>query len=240
MKVHKAIFNWSGGKDSALALYKVLQAQNYHIACLLTSVSAEYQRISMHGIRRKLLNAQAEAIGIPLEIIEIPESAGMETYDRLMGKKLKELQKANYTHSIFGDIYLEDLRKYREQRLGEIPIKAVFPLWKRDTKELIREFIDLGFKTMVVAADASKLDKDFVGRVIDKDFLKDLPKGVDPCGENGEFHTFVFDGPIFNKPVHFEKGETVLKEYAAAKDAAWSSRFWYLDLVEPEATRKVQ
>jgi uncharacterized protein (TIGR00290 family) len=228
MKQAKAIFNWSGGKDSALALHYIRQHNQFDPACLLTSVSAQYKRISMHGVREELLRAQAEAIGIPLEIIEIPESAGMKDYDKLMGTKLRELKTEGYTHSIFGDIYLEDLRSYREQRLSEIPMKAVFPLWKRDTKELVAEFIRLGFKTMVVAADASKLDKSFVGRVIDNDFINDLPAGVDPCGENGEFHTFVFDGPVFKNALAIEKGETVLKEYKSAGN--WSSRFWYIDI----------
>ena len=143
---NKSIFNWSGGKDSALALYKILQNDDYHIGCLLTSVNKEYQRISMHGIRKELLIQQAQSIGLPLEIIEIPESTNMDTYDRLMLKKLSTLKKSDYEYSIFGDIFLEDLRAYREQKLAEAKLKAVFPLWKIDTKEVIQEFIDLGFK----------------------------------------------------------------------------------------------
>jgi uncharacterized protein (TIGR00290 family) len=228
---NKSIFNWSGGKDSALALYKILQNDDYHIGCLLTSVNKEYQRISMHGIRKELLIQQAQSIDLPLEIIEIPESTNMDTYDQLMLKKLSRLKKSDYEYSIFGDIFLEDLRAYREQKLAEAKLKAIFPLWKTDTKEVIQEFIDLGFKTMVVAADANLLGKEFVGRIIDLQFLKDLPKNVDPCGENGEFHTFVFDGPIFHKPIDFTIGEKVLKEYKNDENSNWNSKFWYCDLI---------
>jgi uncharacterized protein (TIGR00290 family) len=228
---NKSIFNWSGGKDSALALYKILQNDDYHIGCLLTSVNKEYQRISMHGIRKELLIQQAQSIDLPLEIIEIPESTNMDTYDQLMLKKLSRLKKSDYEYSIFGDIFLEDLRAYREQKLAEAKLRAVFPLWKIDTKEVIQEFIDLGFKTMVVAADANLLGKEFVGRIIDLQFLKDLPKNVDPCGENGEFHTFVFDGPIFHKPIDFTIGEKVLKEYKNDENSNWNSKFWYCDLI---------
>ena len=228
----KSIFNWSGGKDSALALYKVLQQDDYKIGCLLTSVNKEYQRISMHGIRKELLIQQAQSISLPLEIIEIPESTNMDTYDRLMLQKLSELKKSDYEYSIFGDIFLDDLRAYREKKLAEAKLKAVFPLWKIDTKEVIQEFIDLGFKTIVVAADANLLGKGFVGRIIDNQFLKDLPNNVDPCGENGEFHTFVFDGPIFHKPIDFTIGEKVLKEYKNDENSNWSSKFWYCDLIE--------
>jgi uncharacterized protein (TIGR00290 family) len=227
----KSIFNWSGGKDSALALYKILQQDDYKIGCLLTSINKEYQRISMHGIRKELLIQQAQSIGLPLEIIEIPESTNMDTYDQLMLKKLSRLKKSDYEYSIFGDIFLEDLRAYREQKLAEAKLRAVFPLWKIDTKEVIQEFIDLGFKTMVVAADANLLGKEFVGRIIDLQFLKDLPKNVDPCGENGEFHTFVFDGPIFHKPIDFTIGEKVLKEYKNDENSNWNSKFWYCDLI---------
>jgi len=229
--VNKSVFNWSGGKDSALALYKIRQENNYNVGCLLSSINKEYQRISMHGVRKSLLLQQAESIGIPLEIIEIPESTAMKTYDHLMGERLHLLKNRGYAFSIFGDIFLEDLRAYRELRLSEIPLKGIFPLWKRPTIEIINEFIELGFKTIVVAADANLLGKDFVGRIIDKQFLKDLPPNIDPCGENGEFHTFVFDGPIFKKAVDFEIGEKVLKEYKNEENAAWSSKFWYCDLL---------
>ncbi len=133
-------------------------------------------------------------------------------------EKLKALKEEGFTGAVFGDIFLEDLKQYRETQLATIGFKAIFPLWKRNTAELMHEFIDLGFKTIVVCTKAEVLDENFVGRVIDKDFLKDIPAHVDPCGENGEFHTFVYDGPIFQKPVEFTIGEKVYREYVAPKD----------------------
>lgn len=231
MTTKKAIFNWSGGKDSALALYKCIENKEFEITQLLTSINEERQRISMHGIRKELLIQQAESIGISLNIIEIPESTNMETYDSVMKNKLLSLKQKEIDYSIFGDIFLEDLRAYRESRLKEVSLKGIFPLWKIQTKDVIEEFINLGFRTIVVAVDAKVLSKDFVGREIDKDFLEELPPNVDPCGENGEFHTFVFDGPIFKQPIGFKIGDKVLKEYKNSDNERWNSRFWYCDLI---------
>ncbi|GGK51052.1 MULTISPECIES: diphthine--ammonia ligase [Flavobacteriaceae] len=217
MEQHKAIFNWSSGKDSALALYHVLQEKKFEITNLVTTVNSKYDRISMHGVRNELLTAQGKEIGIPIKRILLPESPSMEDYNAIMKEQLLEINKEKITHSIFGDIFLEDLREYRENKLKEVGLKANFPLWKRDTTQLVNEFIDLGFKTMVVCCKAELMGTDFVGRVLDKDFLKDLPKNVDPCGENGEFHTFVFDGPIFKNPIKFELGEKTFREYAKPK-----------------------
>lgn len=214
----KAIFNWSGGKDSSLALYHILNEGRFNVTGLMTTVNSKYNRISMHGVRNELLYAQGESIGIPIKEIRLPEMPSMSEYDETMKDVLSELKKDHITHSIFGDIFLEDLKKYREDRLKEVGLTAHFPLWKRDTKELVNEFIDLGFKTVVVCVKSDLLSKDFAGRVIDRDFLKDLPKNVDPCGENGEFHTFVFDGPIFKTPIKYQLGDIVFKEYKAPKD----------------------
>ena len=218
MNKKKAIFNWSGGKDSSLALYHILQQKEFDITNLMTTVNSKFDRISMHGVRKELLYSQGESIGLPIKEIRVPEMPTMAEYDSLMKEVLTEVNAAGVTHSIFGDIFLEDLRDYRIQKLSEVGLKGHFPLWKRDTTELIHEFIDLGFKTILVCTKAELLGDDFVGRVIDKDFLKDLPNNVDPCGENGEFHTFVFDGPIFKKPIDFTIGETVFKEYEAPKN----------------------
>lgn len=241
----KAIFNWSSGKDSALALYKILQNTDYEIECLLTSVNKEYQRISMHGIRVDLLHEQAKNIGIPLKILEVPEMPTMEIYEKVMTETLLGIKQNGITHSIFGDIFLEDLRVYRENQLKKIGLKGVFPLWKISTKDLIQEFISLGFKTIVVCVNEKYLDKSFVGRIIDQDFINDLPKNVDVCGENGEFHTFTFDGPIFSKPVDFEIGEIVYRKYEKPEkqetsntacdtndDTAFDFGFWYCDLLK--------
>lgn len=228
----KALFNWSGGKDSALCLYKVIQAQQYDIECLLTTVNEQYQRISMHGVRVDLLEAQAKSIGLPSVKVSIPELPTMEVYETIMENVLKNLKAKGVTTSIFGDIFLEDLRQYREDKLSASNINAVFPLWKIPTHQLIREFIDLGFKTIVACVNDQYLDKSFAGRIIDEDFLNDLPRNVDPCGENGEFHTFVFDGPIFSEPVPICTGEVVYREYET-NDSAQKGKngYWYCDLL---------
>ncbi|AZB23774.1 diphthine--ammonia ligase [Chryseobacterium bernardetii] len=231
----KALFNWSSGKDSALALYKILQDDEYEVKTLLTSINKEFQRISMHGVHVLLLERQASHLGIPLTKMELPKEPSMEEYQRIMNTTMNEIQAQGITHSIFGDIFLEDLRQYREKQLNTIGIQAVFPLWKQNTSDLIREFLKLGFKTIVTCVNGMYLDKSFAGRVIDQQFLDDLPKNVDPCGENGEFHTFTFDGPIFKNPVQFEIGETVKKTYPKPKsnpeDRDEEYVFWFCDLL---------
>lgn len=240
---NKAIFNWSSGKDSALALYKTLQNPTFEVVTLLTSVSEQYQRISMHGVRVELLDQQAKSIGIPLTKMMIPEMPTMEVYENVMRTTLTHLKEQGVTHSIFGDIFLEDLRLYRENKLKEIGFEGEFPLWKEDTKALIDEFLALGFKTIVTCVNEKFLDKSFVGRVIDQQFISDLPHNVDVCGENGEFHTFTFDGPIFSQPIAFEIGEIVHRKYEKPKGTSSSNTacdtdntpsefgFWYCDLI---------
>lgn len=229
----QAYFNWSGGKDSTLALYKVLQDKQFDIRYLLTTLNEEADRISMHGVRSELLTAQAESLGIPAKKVHLPASSDMQAYESVMSTAIEELKSEGISDCIFGDIFLEDLRTYREEKLREVSIAAHFPLWKRNTLELVREFIDLGFKTIVVCVDASKLDESFAGRVIDNQFLSDLPDNVDPCGENGEFHTFVFDGPIFRYPISFQTGEKVLKTYTVKNQEEKSIEygFWFQDLI---------
>ncbi len=209
----KAIYSWSGGKDSALGLFKLLQESRYDVIELMTNVSQTYQRISMHGVRRELLECQAQNIGIALNVLELPEMPSMEVYDSILGETLSRYKSKGIEAVAFGDIFLEDLKKYREDQLFAYSLEGVFPLWKKPTNKLISEFIDLGFKTIVTCVNEKYLDKSFVGRIIDEKFISDLPASVDPCGENGEFHTFVFDGPIFKKPVLFSIGEKVYKKY---------------------------
>ncbi len=239
---YKSLFNWSGGKDSSLALYHTLNDKRYSVEKLLTNVNNQHRRISMHGVREELLEQQAISIGIPLQKLVLSDQPSMIEYEEQMMQTMRQLQKENFTHSMFGDIFLEDLKTYRETQLEKVQMSAVFPLWKRDTTELIHEFIDLGFKTIVVCVKAELLDESFAGRIIDKDFLKDLPNNLDPCGENGEFHTFVFDGPIFKKPVLYKIGEKVFREYKALvndKDKCFtrsplpssSMGFWFCDLL---------
>ncbi len=222
----KAVFNWSGGKDSALALHYILQEKKYEIQTLLTSINGTNNRVSMHGVRAELLRRQAKVLNLPLQELHLPENPTMEIYNKLLTETNNKLKAKKITHSIFGDIFLEDLKIYREQQLKKVGLQAHFPLWKRNTKELVHEFIDLGFKTIVVCTKANVLGKEFVGEIITKDFLKELPKNVDPCGENGEFHTFVFDAPIFKNPINFSIGEKVYKTYEAPKkkeDTCFSS-----------------
>lgn len=252
----KIIFNWSGGKDSALCLHKILQTRQYDVMCLLTSINEQYQRISMHGVRVDLLDAQADSIGLPLLKMQIPEMPTMENYESVMTTTLTELKTKGATASVFGDIFLEDLRKYRESKLAELNLKGLFPLWKIPTDRLVREFLDLGFKTIITCVNEKYLDKSFAGRIIDNDFLNDLPDNVDPCGENGEFHTFVFDGPIFKKPIPFDKGEIVYRKYTPAKqqdnsasdcytdkdnaNSPFDNGFWYCDLLLPQTVLQKQ
>jgi uncharacterized protein (TIGR00290 family) len=240
MTQNRTYFNWSGGKDSALALYHAQQTTEYKPDLLLTSVNESFKRISMHGVREELLEMQAAQIGLPLRTIRLSEGLTMPAYNEIMAATVSNLQAQGYNQTVFGDIFLEDLRTYREEQLKPFGIKAHFPLWKRDTKELLTEFLDLGFKTILVCIKSELLDKSFAGRIIDRDFIKDLPKNVDPCGEKGEFHTFVFDGPVFKEKIEFEIGEKVYREYAAPKDdkdACFSAKpdpqmgFWFCDLV---------
>jgi uncharacterized protein (TIGR00290 family) len=235
----KAIFNWSGGKDSSLCLYKVLQENNFELIRLLTSVNSEYQRISMHGVRVELLEKQAQLIGIPLQKLELPEMPDMEIYERQMERILLDLKSEGAEVSVFGDIFLEDLRKYREEKLSSIGLNSAFPLWKRDTRDLLNEFLDLGFKTIITCVNEKYLDKSYAGKIIDRNFISNLPAEVDPCGENGEFHTFVFEGPIFKEPIKIKTGEIVYRKYSRPQGQDHSSTaadpyqygFWYCDIL---------
>ncbi|WP_317172838.1 hypothetical protein [Hymenobacter sp. HDW8] len=173
-----ALMNWSGGKDSALALYHALRDPSYQVTHLLTSINAHYQRVSMHGVRVALLEAQAQRIGLPLVPLALPESPSMEEYERLMHDALAPLQVQGVSQAIFGDIYLEDLRAYREQQLARVGLGGIFPLWQCPTADLLREYIDLGFQAVVVCVNEQHLDASFCGRLLDADFLRDLPPAL--------------------------------------------------------------
>lgn len=232
--------NWSGGKDSALALYHSLRSGRWNIRQLMTSVNDEYGRISMHGVRTELLIAQAERIGIPVQMLRLSGDVSMDEYNARMHEALQPIQEQGVTHSIFGDIFLEDLRRYREEQLAQVHLTGYFPLWRRNTTELIHEFIDLGFRAVLVCVNEKHLGADFLGRKLDLALLNDLPETVDPCGENGEYHTFVYDGPIFSSPVPFLKGDVVRRRYTPSGstdchtdelDRHWDTGFWYQDLL---------
>jgi uncharacterized protein (TIGR00290 family) len=212
---------WSGGKDSALALYELSNYENIHITALLTTVTEGYDRISMHGVRRELLQKQVESLGYALEEITIPQKCTNEIYEQRMQEVLEKYRGKGIGTAAFGDLFLEDIRRYREERMGRIGMKCLFPLWGRNTTELARQFIDLGFRAVVVCVDTEVLDSRFAGREYDRDLISDLPAGIDPCAENGEFHTFVYDGPIFSKPMEVRRGEKILRD----------NRFFYCDLL---------
>jgi len=223
----KAYMNWSGGKDSSLTLHRIFEDPVYRVDSLLTSFNTTHDRVSMHGVRRQLLEAQAASIGLPLQTIELPEQPGMGEYEEAMREKVGSLKERGCTHAIFGDIFLEDLRRYREEKLESMEVTCIFPLWKIPSSVLMQEFLEKGFKAIVVCVNTRWLDKSFCGRIIDEAFLKDLPADVDPCGENGEYHSFVFEGPIFKYPIPFEKGEIVYKEYKGPEGPA---KFYFCDL----------
>ncbi|MCC2547181.1 diphthine--ammonia ligase [Hymenobacter sp. BT175] len=237
-----ALMNWSGGKDSALALYHALRDPRYQVSHLLTSVNAHFERVSMHGVRLPLLEAQARRIGLPLVQLRLPEMPGMAEYELQMQTTLDPLVRAGVRHSIFGDIFLEDLRAYREEQLSRLGMQAVFPLWQRPGADILREYLDLGFRAVVVCVNDQHLDASFCGRLLDREFLRDLPPGVDPCGENGEYHSFIFDAPYFSSPIGFERGELVRRTYQPARAGSgaddvpdpFQAGFWYCDLLPVE------
>lgn len=222
----KIVLNWSSGKDGAFALYKLLQVQA-GIHALESHLNSGTGRVSMHGIREELLDLQAEAIGIPIRKVFLPEDLTMDAYSLRIKEEWLRFKEEGVKEIVFGDILLEDLKAYREKELGTVGLKAVFPLWGRDTKNLAKEMIEEGIKAKVVCVNAGVLDKSFIGRDFDLEFLNDLPAGIDPCGENGEFHTFVCDAPYFRFPLDISVGKPVLKSYSASEEGEWDWEFWY-------------
>jgi uncharacterized protein (TIGR00290 family) len=219
--IEKVLFTWSGGKDSAMALYELQKAGGYGISALLTTVTKDYDRISMHGVRRILLEQQADSLDYRLEQVLISKNASNEEYEAKMQEVLEKYLETGVSTVAFGDIFLEDLRKYREKNLSKIGMKAIFPIWKRNTTELAQSFMDLGFKAIITCVDSKVLDKGLVGRHFDEQFLSELPSNVDPCGENGEFHSFVYNGPNFRKRLLYDLGEVVFRD----------DRFYFCDLI---------
>ena len=219
------ILSWSGGKDSALALHALQHDARYQVVGLLTSVNEHYGRVSMHGVREALLDAQAESIGLPLYKVKLSERPSNEEYERKMRVALEGLRARDIRHVAFGDLFLEDIRQYRLDNMRKINMECVFPLWHRPTDKLAREFIALGFQAVLCCVDEQQLSDEFAGREYDATLLKDLPASVDPCGENGEFHTFVYAGPVFRRPIAFRRGERVRRD----------ERFHFCDLIPAEA-----
>jgi uncharacterized protein (TIGR00290 family) len=217
----KILMSWSGGKDSAYSLYELNRSGPYEIAALVTTVTEGYDRINMHGVRRALLEQQAASLCLPLEIVWISPSATNQEYESKMQALLEKYLQEGVRSVAFGDIFLEDLRLYRENNLAKMGMRGLFPIWKRDTRALARAFIAAGFRTAISCVDSKALDGKFVGREFDEQFLRELPANVDPCGENGEFHSFVYEGPIFQKRIALRKGEIAFRE----------DRFYYCDLI---------
>jgi len=205
------IMSWSGGKDSSMALHRLLQS-DYIVKYLMTTIFKPHKRVSMHGVPEELMIQQAKAIGIPLKIIYIEEKTHDE-YENKMREFLNQMKTEGITKVAFGDIFLEDLKQYREQKLTEVDMTGVFPLWNENTKELAQYFIEQGFKTHICSIDNSKIPSHLIATDYSKEFLNGLPDEVDPCGENGEFHTFCYDGPIYQFPVQFKVNSPTLKTY---------------------------
>jgi uncharacterized protein (TIGR00290 family) len=206
------LLSWSGGKDSALALREIIRNKEHGVRALLTTVTEDFDRISMHGVRRSLLIAQASSLGIPVEEVWIPKDASNEAYEARMKAVLTRYKDRGIEGVAFGDIFLQGIRSYREGKLAQIGMRGIFPLWGRDTGRLAREFIDAGFRAVLCCVDPGKLSKEFCGKEFDTAFLESIPASVDPCGENGEFHTFVYAGPIFNNEIPISKGEVILRD----------------------------
>ncbi len=219
--MERVVLLWSGGKDSALALHEMRRAGEYEVAALLTTVTEEYDRVSMHGVRRSLLERQAASVGLPLTQVPIPRNCSNDEYATRMARACEELKGMGLRTAASGDIFLEDVRRYREGQLAEAGMRGVFPLWGRDSAQLARTFVAEGFAAVTVCVDAHALDAEWAGRIFDEAFLADLPPGVDPCGENGEFHTFVYDGPLFTERIAWVRGDVVLRD----------DRFYYCDLL---------
>lgn len=206
-----ALLSWSGGKDAAMALFELQRAAGPTVTELLTTVAATTERTSMHGVRPALIAAQADALDLPLELVRVPGEGSNEAYERVMRETLAAARERGIETVVFADIFLEDVRAYRQAQLAETALTGAWPLWERETEALLRRFLDAGFRATIVAIDGSALPPAFVGRELTRELLADLPPDVDPCGEHGEFHTFVWDGPIFSQPVPIRTGRRLTR-----------------------------
>lgn len=240
----KIVFCWSGGKDSALALNRLRRDNRYEVVSLLTTCNEHFQRVSMHGVRLELLEQQAGSIGLPLEKVFVSRRSSNEEYQQKMSASLLAHKARGVTGCAFGDIFLEDLKRWREDNLAKVGMRGIFPIWRVDSRELIREFFALGFGTVICCVNDAYLDENAVGRMIDREFIASLPANVDPCGENGEYHSFAFAGPIFRQSIPFKPGEKIYRPVEVTHPAAPGSStyvcptsgprthgFWFCDLL---------
>jgi uncharacterized protein (TIGR00290 family) len=216
--MEKVIASWSGGKDSALSLYEAIKSGQYEIASLLTTINQDYDRVSMHGVRRALIEQQARYIGLPIKEVMVPKDCSEEQYEIIMNEVLSQFKKQGISRVVYGDIFLEWIKDYRTKNLAKLGMEGIFPIWGRDTKELSRTFIEEGFQAVITCVNTEKLSRKFLGRVFDKDLLAELPSSVDPNGENGEFHSFVFAGPIFRESIPYALGRTVVRDSYCFRD----------------------
>jgi uncharacterized protein (TIGR00290 family) len=226
----RAFVGWSGGKDCTLALHKIIGEGICEPAYLLTTLSAETKRVSMHGVRRELITRQEFSLGIRGRKVYLPADTSHETYNRYMHHECLLMKQRGIGYGVFGDIFLEDLKRYREEKLAEAGIEGVFPLWQTASRKVYEEFTGLGYKAIIICVDEQKMGREFLGRTLDEQLLAELPAGVDPCGENGEFHTFAYEGPLFRQPIQFSTGETVYKTYDSPQGGG-KAGFYFLDLV---------
>ena len=224
--MEKVILSWSGGKDSAISLYEIQKGEKYEITSLLTTITEGYDRVSLHGVPRTLIEQQAYALGLPIEEAFISKASSNEEYESKMRAILTRYKQAGVTSVVFGDVFLDEVRKYREDNLSKLGMEGIFPIWGRDTTELTRSFIALGFQAVIICVDSKVLDRRFLGRMLDEHLLAELPPDVDPGGENGEFHSFVFAGPIFKERIAYTLGDSVQRD-----------SFCFCDLLSKEGVR---
>ena len=217
--------SWSSGKDSAWALHELRRDERFEVCGLLTTVNQKHERVAMHGVRERLLESQAEAAGVPLRIVRLPDPCTNEAYEACMHEALADAPAAGVSTVAFGDLFLEDIRAYREKQLARVSMQAHFPLWGRDTRQLANEMVAAGARAVLTCVDPRACPREFVGRTWDADLLRELPAGVDPCGENGEFHSFAFAGPAFARPIDVRAGEVVER-----------GDFVFADLIEADKT----
>lgn len=220
--------NWSSGKDAALALYRIQEGAHPKNVHLVTTVNEFHDRVSMHGLRKELLVKQLASINLPYSFISLPEMPSMEVYEEKLSSAVNELKEQGFNQAAFGDIFLEDLKEYRDEFFDSRGIETIYPLWKNNSTSLINEFVALGFKAIIIACN-EVLGKSFLGTIIDEHFIEKIPEGIDPCGENGEFHTFCFEGPVFDQVIPFEVLGSTYKTYPPLKDGK-TNGFWFLDL----------
>lgn len=208
----KILLSWSSGKDSAWALHVLRRSRPGAVAALLTTLNADVSRVAMHGVRQHVLEAQAHAARLPLRVVHIPNPCSNEIYERRMGAAVADAVADGFTHVAFGDLFLQDIRRYRERQLAGTGLEPLFPLWDLPTRALAEQMVDAGLRAHLACVDTRVIAPAFVGRQFDRRLLRDLPPGVDPCGENGEFHTCVYDGPMFSNPVDMRVGRTEFRD----------------------------